>query len=371
MEPHLIIDKDQIKNELTLENIKNILLDLGGGEPKEDREGNLIFITCCHGGSKHKLYYYKDSKMFRCYTDCSESFDIYELVIRSKHQQGYNYNFFDAIRYISELTGLNLVYDRSRRYRFGEDNYKIDDWQWLNRFKRKEKIKIDLPVYDEKVLNVFLPYAYEPWEEEGISLKTQRDFGIRYYVKNDSVIIPHYDINNNLIGIRQRNTRQEELKEGRKYTPVIVEGKQYNHPLGMNLYGLNITKKTIRKIKKILLFEGEKSCMKASDLYGDMNFTVAVCSNNITNFQRDIILSLNVEEVFIAFDKYGEDDDEEKILMYKERLLKFAKMFTPYCKTYIIWDDEGLLDFKDSPIDKGKKVLEKLMKNKYEIGTVG
>ena len=43
--------------------------------------------------------------------------------------------------------------------------------------------------------------------------------------------------------------------------------------------------------------------------------------------------------------------------------------FTPYCQVYILWDDANLLDHKDSPCDKGKEILEVLMKHKYEIKT--
>lgn len=367
----LRLDKDQIKDILTLDDIRKILDDLGSKEPKEDTDGNLIFQTVCHGGTKHKLYYYKDSKTFHCYTDCGLNYDIYNLVIAAKKQQGYNYSFYDAIRYVADITG-NHYYERGFGRGFGQKqkDEKIEDWNWLNKFQKPKKLKIELPIYDESILEVFLDVGYEPWEEEGISLETQKMYGIRYYIKNDSVIIPHYDINGNLVGIRQRNTRQEELDEGRKYTPVIIENKMYNHPLGMNLYGLHKTKKGVAQSRKLMLFEGEKSVYKAQEYYGDMNFTCALGSNNITIFQRDIVLSLGVEEVFIALDKYSESDDEEKVQKYKNKLYNFAKMFSPYCRSYILWDNDGLLDYKDSPVDKGKEVLEILMKNKYEIGTM-
>ena len=43
--------------------------------------------------------------------------------------------------------------------------------------------------------------------------------------------------------------------------------------------------------------------------------------------------------------------------------------FTPYCQVYILCDDANLLDHKDSPCDKGKEILEVLMKHKYEKKT--
>ena len=46
-----------------------------------------------------------------------------------------------------------------------------------------------------------------------------------------------------------------------------------------------------------------------------------------------------------------------------------AHKFTAYCRTYVLWDDMGLLNKKDSPFDQGKEILEILMKNKVEITT--
>src|SRR3712207_7282086 len=40
--------------------------NLGSEHPKSDSQGNLYFTTICHGGNKHKLHYFNDSKLFRC-----------------------------------------------------------------------------------------------------------------------------------------------------------------------------------------------------------------------------------------------------------------------------------------------------------------
>ena len=50
--------------------------------------------------------------------------------------------------------------------------------------------------------------------------------------------------------------------------------------------------------------------------------------------------------------------------------MKFAQKFAPYARVYILWDEWGLLELKDSPADKGREVLETLMKRKYEVGTI-
>lgn len=375
MNPPLKLDKDRIKEALTEDDIKLILHDLGSASPQGDRQGNLIFQTICHGGHKHKLYYYIESKVFHCFTDCSCNFDIFELVIKVKHQQGYIYTFPQAIQYVATLTGkvftINPVFSQV-------NNQRIDDWDWINRHKKKTKISTELPTYNENVLDVFLPYPHQNWIEEGISYETQKKYEIGYYIREEKIVIPHRSISGKLIGIRGRATLQEDIDNGQKYMPLKVGDQLYNHPTMFNLYGIYQNQEAIKRLKKVAIFEGEKSVLKCEDYYHENNYSVASCSSTITNFHRDLLLSMGIEEVIICFDKFRrkKDDEtnekyEEALLDYQEKLVKLANKFTPYIKSYIIYDDFNVLDYKDSPVDKGKDILEQLMKNKYEIKTRG
>lgn len=287
-------------------------------------------------------------------------------MIRSKKQQGYDYSFPQAIQYVASLTGKTFGFGAVIQ----ENNSElIDDWDWINKHKKKDKLNTTLPEYDSKVMDVFLPYPHEEWLDEGISYETQQKFNIAYYMKDERIVMPHYDIDNRLIGIRGRAMKEEDIEAGKKYMPLTVEKRLYNHQLMFNLYGLHKTKHAISRIRKAFIFEGEKSVLKCEDFYGEDNFSVAVCSSNITNFHRDMLINLGVEEVFIAFDTLRKDAPEKEIDLYQKKLLKFANKFTPYCRTYIVYDDFGLLPEKSSPVDKGKEVLEQLMKCKYEIKT--
>jgi len=359
----MALDKDKIKESLTPQEIKEILNDLGSKDPIQGNQ----YQTVCHGGNKHKLYYYDESKMFHCYTDCGCNFDVFELVIQAKKNQGRSLTFPEAVYYVANLTGRH--YSKNNRFT-QEENYLIDDWDWLNKFKRKEKIQVDLPTYSEKIIDVFLSYPHEEWLDDGISSETMQQFNIGYYQRENKITIPHYDIHNRLVGIRGRALNQEDIDSGKKYMPLSIEKKLMNHPLMFNWYGLHRTQDAIRRVKKCAIFEGEKSVLKCEDYYGEDNFSVAACGSNISDWQRDMILSLGVEEVIIMFDKYSQYDNEEKIERYQEKLLRLARKFTPYCVTSIVWDDFDILGYKESPVDRGKEKLELLMKNKYEIKTI-
>ena len=99
-----MIDKDEIKNSLDIDQIFELLNSLGG-EPNL-RDDYIISRTICHnpaGEGSHKLYYYDNTKLFKCFTDCGETFDVFELI-----QKIYNYTLGQAIYYISNYFGIIL-----------------------------------------------------------------------------------------------------------------------------------------------------------------------------------------------------------------------------------------------------------------------
>ena len=88
-------DKDQVKESLSIEDIHKILRELGSETYQTDSNGNPIYRTVCHNktNGSFKLYYYHEAQQFHCYTECGDTFDIYELVIRTKKQQGISLTF--------------------------------------------------------------------------------------------------------------------------------------------------------------------------------------------------------------------------------------------------------------------------------------
>ncbi len=362
------LDKDRIKEALTNDDIKLIMNDLGSKSPLYGNQ----YQTVCHGGEKHKLYYYENSCEFHCYTDCSENMDIYEVVQRACSQKGKPISFPEAIKYVAKKTNKYIYVSGNAG---NKSSHMVNDWDWLNRLQKKERVSSEIQPVNEQVLDVFIHKPHELWLDE-ISYETLMKFEVCYYCRENRIITPHRNIKNELIGITGRALNQEDIDNGKKYMPITVENKLYSFPTIFNLYGLHKTKHAIKRLKKAAIFESQKSVMKCEDFYGDDNFSVATCSSNISNYHRDLLLDLGVEEVFICSDKFRdkkEDETEENYILqlenYQEHILKLAKKFSPYTRVYILWDFEGLLGAKDSPADRGQQVLEELMKNKFEIKT--
>ena len=79
----LVFDKNEIKESLSTEDIYNLLQEWGG-EPEFTSFG-IISSTICHnlpGEGSRKLYFYENSRLFKCYTECDSTFDIFELTIK-------------------------------------------------------------------------------------------------------------------------------------------------------------------------------------------------------------------------------------------------------------------------------------------------
>lgn len=339
---------------------------MGSDEPKISKQGHLVFQTVCHGGDSFKLYYYTDSMQFHCYTKCGDSFDIYEVVMRAKKTSGIDLTFGESIKHVASLTGKHLTSTSEKV------SYQTNDMDWINRAKGNNKKKIDgnLRVYDERVLDVFLPYPHEEWIKEGIGYNTQKLFKVGYYQREDRITIPQYNIDNELIGIRGRAMLQEDIDAGKKYMPLTVGTQLYSFPTMFNLYGLNITKNAAKKKRKIGIFEAEKSVMKAQEIYGENNWTVATGGSAHSRFHRDIILGLEtVEEVILFPDREFREVGSKAEKLYQKTILKYAQMYAPYFRTYVCWDRWDKLDYKSSPIDHGKEAFEFLMQNKIEIKT--
>ncbi|MBQ2884998.1 MAG: hypothetical protein IJE43_14705 [Alphaproteobacteria bacterium] len=353
------INLQELRENLTDEHIISILTKLGA-ESYDDREDVIVFPTICHNCRENdasmKLYYYKDSHMFHCYTECNENFDIFDLIKRVREVNHEEYNFYNTIYSIADLVQYNIFNATS------SENY----ISIIDKFK-KDNEEINLIEYDSKVLDVFRWKPTIEWLEEGISENAMKKFNILYYDYKHRIVIPHYDIDGRLVGIRGRALDSVEAELYGKYAPLKVENTLYRHPLSFNLYGIWENKEDIKKYKTAIIFEGEKSVLKYNDLY-DYNIAVASCGSNLNLKQVELLVKeLGVENIIMAYDKEFESFASSEAENYYDKLTKLCQKYINYCNFYFLFDFNKLLELKESPIDKGKEVFEKLMKGKVQV----
>jgi len=360
-------DKDEIKNSLTMEDAYKIIDNLGGN-PSYSATGFLC-ETLCHneaGTGSRKLYYYENTKLFQCYTGCG-FMDIFEVIMRNKSlDNAKQWTLYNAMDYIVKELDLTVENHHS-------DDEKSDikhDLRILTNYaiisKIKENIQLEYKVYDDNILKNLSFMPPKAWIDEGITIETMKKYNIKYYGTEHKIVIPHYNLMNELIGIRGRAMISEDADMYGKYMPLKVANVMYTHPLSHNLYGLNLNIENIRKIKKIVIFEGEKSVLLYDSLFGtENNIAVATCGSSLSLFQQSMIIDLcNVDEVVIAYDKEFQAIGDANFDKSTTALSNLANKLKNYCNVSIMFDKYNLLRYKDAPIDKGKEVFEYLFQNR-------
>lgn len=361
------INKDEIKQNLTIEQVESLVAELGG-EPQNNGD-ILICRTICHGGDSHKLYYYSNTQLFRCYTECNDTFDIFDLVCKVKAQYGEEMSLFQSVLYVIRFFNLEVSFENND---FSDLLTKSQEWEILNKYTKinssnNYKQKVELNFFDSKILT-HLPHPHiVPWEQEGISRDVMEECGICYNPKSQGIVIPHYDIDGNLIGIRERTLIQEEEEYG-KYKPSILNNKMYNHPLAFALYNLNNSKENIKVCGKAVIFEGEKSTLLYRTYFGaDNDISCACCGSSLIQYQVDLLLSLGVKEIIVGFDKQFKELGDEEFKKWTAKLTKLHEKYSPFCQISFLFDKWELLDYKDSPIDKGAEAFMQLFKERVML----
>lgn len=349
----------EMRESMTHDQIKEVLEKYGVNHIYE----NQIYIqypTCCHNleGGSHKLYYYKDSHMFRCYTECDSMFDVFELVQKMEELREHDCSLPEAIR----IVGFDPSDEEEKDVDKVEEKEAID---YLKKINQTALPRMTYTGIQNDVLNnfTFNEKYLEPWISEGITTEALQAFNIRYDVTNLIIIIPHKDKDGNVIGVRGRFMSEYAPA---KYMPITWNGVTLAHPLRGNLYGLYENRAVIEKSKTVILFESEKSVLKFSSFFGhENNFSVATCGNKVSNEQIQLLQDMGVKQVILAFDKdYDNSVDQMKVQAHYNDI---AKRLSVYFTTSVMFDYGNLLGLKDAPIDKGRAVFEELFKYRYYI----
>lgn len=173
--------------KLTDEEIKGIMSRFNV-LPVLETEKAIVFPTCCHNeiGGSHKLYYYKEDKIFKCFTECNAMFDIFDLVQKVDKLRGGRMNLPEAIEFVG--------------FKNDEKTYKEnEDLIYLRKLTQStESLETDedfdkIQILDAKFMDrfTFNIEGLSPWISEGIGIDALKKFSIRYDITKNAIIIPH------------------------------------------------------------------------------------------------------------------------------------------------------------------------------------
>lgn len=346
------MDYQTIIENLTTERVIKILeqLDI----PFEDKGGYLLLPTYCHNHkseeASRKLYFYKNNKVFMCYTECGGQ-SIFKFLKNYYDAQGIEYDWYkDVLGLItggSAPTGFIAPRYESLKSKYGKDN----------------PVK-ELPKYNEGVLDCFVKRYPPEWINDGITKEAMDKYGILFSISQNKIIIPHYSYDHQLCGIRGRALNPWEVENIGKYMPVQIEQTWYTHPLSLNLYGLDNNKENIRKHGIAYLFESEKSVLQVEG-FNMPNCAVAVCGSNFNKYQLRLLLEVACpSEIVVCFDQ-EELPGEDK---YFNKLWNICEKYKNYCNFSFIYDRKReFLNQKDSPSDRGEEVFRKLIEMRVRV----
>lgn len=366
------MDKEQLLELMTIEDIIDLMLSFGSNHPITDQQGNYVFNTICHNGAgqgSHKLWYYTESKSFFCFSECGVM-NIIDLTMKML-----NMDFKEAFLYLCQYKGVS-AYQVVEHRGFSREVFENEDFDFLDRHLSTIEVQeVELEVYDKSVLQLFHLMYPDTWYEEGITPQSAEKFDVRFCFNRNAAILPYYNLKGELVGIRQRNFNSEQVEAGRKYIPATIEKTTYRFPTSQLFYGLYQNQEAIRQAKEVVLIEGEKSVMLYHSYYPNRSIALALGGSSFSITQRDTLLELGVERVVICLDKdYHQDKLNDKTSEdYKafkgmvRRLKKMVGLLAPYCQVSVILCFDDRLGYKDSPLDRGKEIYEQLFVNRVVI----
>lgn len=303
------------------------------------------YITCGNktGDNKSAIVVYINENLTvvnytRSMTNNKRTTDIFDLICYNE-----DCSFPEALKFCCNLFGLDY-------YQEPEDiPESLQILKMLQQMATEEGMNDDAPLkpINEKILSYYFPYGNKLWEDDGISLSTQRLFEVAFDPMTNSIVIPIRDEQGSLVGIKARRMEYDPDSGLSKYFFLEPCSKS------RVLYGLFQNIKLIQLTGVVWVGESEKFVQQLYDMgyYG-----VSTGGTKISKAQVEMLTRLNAKIVFC----YDEDVDEEQ-------LKGISDMFLDGIPVYAIIDKEHILENKESPSDNPKKFQYLIKNNIYNL----
>ena len=358
------IDVKKLKKSLSLAHHKQIMQALGIPSYSENST-QIVYYT----GDKNvdsykgspKLYFYKDTSIYVGMT-AGRSYDIISLVQTRLALLKQPCSFLDACQFILDTTNINP--DSINRVKKEGHVY---DWSNLERFIKVRKYGNQLSEYNRNIIDTLPPLYPQAWIDEGISEETMDKYQIRYYERCNQTVIPCFDDEARLVGVRVRNWDKDRVEQA-KYMPLVtLDGQCYKFNTNQVFYGINYNKPEIERTGKVIIVESEKAVMKLDTYMGRHNIALGMYGSNLGIQRRNQLLKMGVNTVSYVVDNDFIGQDHEFFEQWREKIRHFIKLWDGFCRVEIVWDNLGLLGPKENATDRTKEVWEQLWENREII----
>ena len=250
----------------------------------------------------------------------------------------------EAIKKLEEYAGVNCSEQRRRA--------KLDATIVCKKYQRPNKASKTSKgvVLDDDYMSRYEKgdSKLDVWRKEGISDDALEKFQVRYDAFSNRIVYPIRNVSGKIVNIGGRTLDpQWKEKKLRKYTYLFQWGVMDT------IYGLFENLESIKRKREIILFEGCKSVLIAHSL--GINNCGAILTSHLNPSQMKILAKLGVRVVFAL--------DKEVNIRQDHNINKLKQFVT----IEYLYDANGLLDEKDSPVDKGVEVFKKLYESRRRL----
>lgn len=262
------------------------------------------------------------------------SYDLITYIVKSK-----DISFKDVMNVIKQELHLDSIYNYRRKSGlFGGLYDKIS----------RSNGDIEVKTYSEEILKQYGNTPNLLWLSDGISLETQRKWGIGYDVVSQRITLPIRTSTGEVMAVKGRcNYVPEEFEPKYLY---LVQG-----PMSQTLFGYSENYSSLYE-NDVLVVESEKSVL-ILDSWG-YNNVVALGSNSLSTAQAKLLMSLNPKSVTFMLDKSLSLENTKR---NADLLQTFCTMRQLKIK-YWNWEDNITLDDKSAPCDDTKEEFEYILK---------
>lgn len=266
------------------------------------------------------------------------SYDLVNYIIKAKDVE-----FKDVMNAIKQELRLDSIYNyKRRRGLFGGLYDKLS----------RSNGEISVTTYTEEILKQYGNTPNTLWLSDGISLSTQRKWGIGYDVQSQRITLPIRTSTGEVMAVKGRcNYEPEEFEPKYLY---LIQG-----PMSQTLFGYSENYSSLYE-GSVIVVESEKSVLKL-DSWG-YNNVVALGSNSLSPAQAKLIMSLNPKSVTFMLDKSLKLQNTKTNI---DMLKNFCVMKQIEIKFWD-WTENITLDDKSAPCDDTRDEFEYIYKNEVK-----
>ena len=265
-----------------------------------------------------------------------------DLFATIMHEKGVT--FREILQYVREATGCDS-------FTYKPKKYQVFGGAYNGVYLRRKRENFNKPI-NENVLNQYEPYGCLRFLRDGISIETQRKFGVKYDVDSQRIVIPIYSPAGELIGAKGR-ANWDVSEDEPKYMYLVPCQVRYT------LYGYAQNYASLIH-NRIYVFEAEKSVMQC-DSFGVHN-AVALGGNAVHDEQCKLLMELQPTEIVFMLDS-GLD-----LSVTRDNIARLKKFVVMQDTKIGYWDYNSniTLPDKSSPSDGGQEEFENIIESEIE-----